>query len=209
MSRAGGRNKTLTLRTNRPAAVMGRFERSVGGRERVSEVLSYTAEALPERLQRVAMLLEDPSAASLSLHNILATCGVSHAQWMTAWRKATVAEAQARAGLALAERMEAAAHDMADAAITHTRPCDCTVSASGPVPALAGCPTCQGRGVVTHRPDVADRRLFAEVTGLVKKGPAVAVQTNVTVPTGHSSFDALVKATDAVMDGLVLPPETA
>ncbi len=193
------------MTSSNPLTAIVKYEDIYGGREGLVDYLGYASGVAPEVAKALA-LLENPDAAKLNFNTILRKAGCTQSMFNAALRDATLAKGHALALMRMMEKLPDAMGDMLDAAITATRPCDCTQGANGKIPAVATCPECRGRGVVTYRPEAERHRLVAEVTGLIKKGPSVAIQNNNTnqLPNGFGagSFDRLVKGTDAAMNEL-------
>ena len=185
-----------------PLTTIVKYEDTFGGRDGLVDYLGY-ASVGPEVAKALA-LLENPDASKLSFNTILRKSGCTPAMFNAALRDATVAKGHALALQRMMEKLPDAMGDMVEAAITTTRPCDCTQTPKGTVPALSTCPDCQGRGQVTYRPNAERHRLVAEVTGLIKKGPAVSVTNTTQVANGFGAgaFDKLIKGTDAAMSEL-------
>lgn len=199
-----------SLRIDRPTPMTNpltsivKYEDIYGGREGLVDYLSYAGNISPE-VSKALALLENPDAAKMNFNVILKKVGCTPAMFNAALRDATLAKGHALALMRMMEKLPDAVGDMVDAAITVTRPCDCTKGANGAVAALATCADCKGRGIITYRPDAERHRLVAEVSGLIKKGPTVAIQNNNNqLPNGFGagSFDRLVKGTDAAMSEL-------
>lgn len=179
-----------------------RFEEGAGGRDAVRETLEYVEPT--EGLAKVLTLLEDPAAAGMTLASILRISKVPMSEYLEAMRKGSVARGHARATMVLADKLPAVAADMAAQAVTRTEACDCTKTLGGGIAMpLASCKQCEGRGVVTRRPDVERHQLMAEVSGLLKKGPQTVVTQTTTTPMavlGPGFFDRMVRATDSVVE---------
>lgn len=183
-------------------------ELTIYGAERaaVVEQLAFAPTVAPEVAKALA-LLENPDAANLSFSNILKKVGCTNAMFTAALRDAKIAQRHAETLEKMWDKMPDAMGDMVNAAISRDEPCICTRTIDGKIiPPSAACKDCQGRGLIRYRADAERHRLVAEATGILKKGPAVSVTTQIAAPTfGIGGFDKMVKATDAAMEKLLMP----
>lgn len=184
------------------------LERSVGGRESFTEVLSGVNRDTKQEI--LFRLLCDPARVKDSLGMLCRAAGVQSSEVLTVFRESAVAGALVRAQVALSGRLEAVVNDVADKAQNHWEPCEC-LAPKGPKKALTAvddCNICSGTGKLWFRGNIKYADLVFETMGLTsRKGSGVNVQVNQGVQIGAQGgfLDKFVAATDEsafdVMEG--------
>lgn len=186
----------------------GALERSVGGREAFTEVLSGRPRDTKQEI--LFRMLCDPARVRDSLGTLCRAAGVHSSEVLTVFRESTVAGALVRAQVALSERLEAVVNDVADKAQNHWEPCDCLPFVAGEAVGkpVDDCALCRGTGKRWFRGNIKYAEVVLDAMGVTsRKGGGVNVQVNQGVQVGATGgfLDKFVAATDSsafdVMEG--------
>lgn len=176
----------------------GGLDEAVGGRDVLIRILEWAPKTA--KLEHALNLMADPMRATTGLAKICEDSGLSQREFLSAFREASVAKALAEAHIAMADKLQDVAEDVAEKAINHVEWCKCTVG--GTVDPAKDCPDCRGVGKVYYRGSLPHQNLVFESTGLLKRGGGVNVNVQQQVAvSGESLFDKFVKATDRAAYG--------
>jgi hypothetical protein len=183
------------IRTKSNKTVLDRFEDSIGGRENLIDTLALSN--LDKKQEHFLRLLCDPARQRDSLVTIARDCGILPVHILEVFRSASFSKANALAMGQLTEALPAVVKDIADKSVDAKVECP-TCFGDGNISEGVQCPQCNGRGEVFRPSDLDRQKLVLDATGIVKKGPGVAVnvQQNVGVVSPNSFFSKYVKASD-------------
>ena len=166
------------------------FEAQVGGREKLLDVLS--AHPALTRADRLALdLIADPRFDAARLSMVCGRAGITLGRLLQLYKDAQVMRGQVAAIERIAAKSAPVAQEVLDAAFRSEVPCalckgiGTVVPVAGDNPAPKECPECSGVGIEVRRPTTADRKLAAEVVGLIKSG---GVEVNVSTSAQAGAF---------------------
>ena len=180
---------------NKAKASLDRFEDAIGGRENLIDTLALSN--LDKKQEHFLRLLCDPNRQRDSLVTIARDCGLQPVAVLDLFRHASFAKANALAMGKLTEALPAVAADIAEKSVDSKVECP-TCFGDMYIKEGIECPSCFGRGKVMRTSDLDRQKILMEVTGVLKKGPGVAVnvqQNNIQAPQANM-FSSYVKKTD-------------
>lgn len=194
------------------------FESVLGGREALMQVLAVASDE-PE-VALVTDLLLDPRYQSYSLRQLAKMVGLTTADLLTAYRKATIVQAHVQAAPIIARKLIGVVEDLMTRAQPHYLPCTICRGTGTivpeptdkiPNPQPRPCTACID-GQVYVLPDLDRQKLALEVAELVKPRAGITVsQTNVDASrtTSISVGGSLEQLQQAVADVLFSPQRSA
>lgn len=208
------RNYTKTPHSQR--LMLRELEQQVGGRDQLAKILSY----LPLDPQEAILvkLMGDPKLTTKSLAAIAARTGFSSGRVWDFFQRGKAAEAFVKSMTLVYDKAPDVAGSVMTEALPRTERCLAPRCDHGKIPGevdpasktgrrkrSTDCHVCEGRGYVIGRPEVERQRLALELTGLVKKGGGVVVNTNVqqntVIASPQSIFAKFLEASDKVLFG--------
>jgi hypothetical protein len=193
------------------------FEQACGGRQNLLAVLDAHP-GLTKQDRQALLILADPRFDNRKLSKVCGPVGISTGRLYQLYKDARVASAQLAAIDVVAARTRDVAVELLDAAFRRKLVCDvCDGLGQLTRDAVAGqeppkpreCPACDGAGVTIEKPTTNDRKLAAEVVGLVAVGGGVNVQVTASAAAGASAsvsdvggiFARMQEATDLILYG--------
>src|SRR5678815_5384007 len=171
------------------------FEKAVGGRGKILEILSHSQGSGPD-LDQLLGMIADPRNDEKNLATICMIAGVGFPKLLVLFRDAGVARAQLAAMRRVWDTLPEVAGDVMARSVTHLIKCGAcggsgkltevhfTKPKKGEVPDPPQqleimCDGCQGTGAREAQPDLERQKLALEIGGMIKRGPgAVNVQVN-------------------------------
>lgn len=180
----------------RKGSTLDNLEVAIGGRAAVIEKLELAP--LDKRQQHFLDLLSDPRRATESVYTIAKDAGIRPMQVLDLLRTATTAAATAVAMGRLTEALPSIADDLAKKSVDAIVTCPQCLG-SGESAQDVACVICNGRGQVLRQSDIDRQKMVLETTGVLKKGPGVAVnvqQNNVGTINSNNFFSKYVKDSD-------------
>lgn len=163
-------------------AAIHAFEKALGGRAQLAAEL-LTAPDLTPAIRKVLTLILDPRFDRTSLGVLCAQADLTPGQLFGAFRDATVAKATIHAIRLAAARLPRITTEILDDAVTHPEVCSaCNGTKVQIIPARRNrpetavvCVGCKGTGEILVRGDFEKQKFAFELTGILKKGPTIAV----------------------------------
>lgn len=170
------------------------YEKLYGGRQSIIDDLSLMA--LDKKQQHLLYLLCHPTYIEVPLSTIVKAAGLTASGVMDLFADAAKHRSQALGMGALAKSVPSIVGDIIAKSVDEKVECP---ECFGFNPEGAPCPKCNGKGVILRTSDLDRQKLVLEMTGLLKKGPATAVQINQNIGNTVQSgtfFSKFVKDTD-------------
>lgn len=183
-------------RSKTTKTALDRLEEGIGGREVLIDTIGLAT--LDKKQEHFLRLLCDPTRAKDSLVTIARDSGLLPTHILELFRNASFAKANALAMSQLSEALPAIVRDIADKSVDAKVECPVCFG-EGFTDKDVKCGVCQGRGLVFRGSDIDRQKLVLDATGIIKRGPGVAVnvQQNVGISSGGATmFSKYVRASD-------------
>jgi hypothetical protein len=193
------------------------FEQAAGGRQNLLAILDAHP-GLTKQDRQALLILADPRFDTRKLSKVCGAVGITTGRLYQLYKDARMASAQLAAIDVVASRTRDVAVELLDAAFRRKVVCDvCEGLGQLTRDAVEGqdapkprdCPACDGAGVTIEKPTTNDRKLAAEVAGLVAVGGGgVNVQVNASAQANtivssdvNGIFSRMQEATDLILYG--------
>lgn len=190
-----------SLSPYRTKKALDKFEESVGGREAIIDALELAT--LGKKEEHFLRLLYDNARHNDSLAKIAKDSGLNAIAVLELFRTAAFAKAHAIVAGQLSDSLPAVVSDIIAKSVDYQVICQ-SCGGNGTIEMedekVRTCLDCNGNGKIFKESDLDRQKIVLETTGVLKKGPGVAVQVNTQVNAGSSStvFSKFVKATDEI-----------
>jgi hypothetical protein len=187
------------------------FEKALGGRKALTEVLLLADGSSPET-DLLLSLLADTGFEKVPLTRICRDAGLSLRDLIKTFDAAVLVRAHLRAKIAIADRLVPVVEDVMRRAAPHEDPCGAChgVGTIGPPQAADAppmlCHQCRGRGTIPQTPDLDRQKLALEIGQLTQKSAGISltqqtlVQPQAPLAYAPGAFDAFQQAIAEVMN---------
>lgn len=188
-----------SLSPYRTKKALDKFEESVGGREAIIDALELAT--LGKKEEHFLRLLYDNARHNDSLAKIAKDSGLNAIAVLELFRTAAFAKAHAIVAGQLSDALPAVVSDIIAKSIDYQVICP-SCGGNGTIEMdddkLRTCLDCNGNGKLFKESDLDRQKIVLETTGVLKKGPGVAVQVNTQVNNTQPSsmFSKYVKSSD-------------
>ena len=166
--------------SKRTTLILAEFEREMGGRDALVEILAHVPEATFAAVQEgaiIASLVMDPANDRKHLGRLCADAGIPPVSLLRMLREGHLGRAQALAMRKVAQSLPTVVEDVMYRALPIIVKCH-TCRGKGWTDAETVCWSCEGTGKAEEVPDLDRQKLALELGGMLKKVPATQVQVN-------------------------------
>jgi hypothetical protein len=162
--------------SKRTTALLTEFERDMGGRAALVEILAHVAETTQEGTV-IASLVCDPANDRKNLGTLCVTAGIPPHALLRMIRDGHLGKAQAAAMRKVAQSLPTVVEDVMYRALPILEKCS-TCHGRPPIDPLVPCWRCEGSGKVENEPTLDRQKLALELGGLINKPRGPQVQIN-------------------------------